>query len=82
MPVDEPEHATLSLTDETSTNAVLGNGLLENSDERGLTPEDLAQGREHVQAYEDQKRQEIAAETVEPVMHSGKATAELEAKPA
>jgi hypothetical protein len=56
--------------------------LLENSDERGLTPEDLAQGREHVQAYEDQKRQEIAAETVEPVMHSGKATAELEAKPA
>ena len=82
VPVDEPEHTTLSLTDETDANAVLGNGLLENSDERGLTPEDLAQGREHVQAYEDQKRQEIAAETVEPVMHSGKATAELEAKPA
>jgi hypothetical protein len=29
----------------------------------------LAQGREHAQAYEDELRQEVAAETVEAVMH-------------
>jgi hypothetical protein len=28
----------------------------------------LAEGLEHVQAYEDEQRQEIAAETVEAVM--------------
>jgi hypothetical protein len=42
--------------------------LLENSDERELTPEELAQGYEHAQAYEDVQRQEVAAETVEAVM--------------
>jgi hypothetical protein len=35
---------------------------------RQLTPEELAQGREQVQAYEDAQRQEVAAETVEAVM--------------
>jgi hypothetical protein len=64
----EPEDAMLALTDESGSATVLGDGLLENSTERELTPEELAQGLEHVQAYEDQQRQEIAAETIEAVM--------------
>jgi hypothetical protein len=68
---DEPdtEDAMLALTDESSHAQVLGDGLIENSNERALTPEDLAQGLEHVQAYEDQLRQEVAAETIDAVMH-------------
>jgi hypothetical protein len=68
---DEPdtEDAMLALTDESGHAQVLGDGLIENSNERALTPEDLAQGLEHVQAYEDQLRQEVAAETIDAVMH-------------
>jgi hypothetical protein len=69
MPVPETEDAMLALTDESGKAEVLGDGLLEDSDERELTPEELAQGREHAQAYEDELRQEVAAETVEAVMH-------------
>jgi hypothetical protein len=67
--VPESEDAMLALTDESANANVLGNGVLEDSDERTLTPEELAQGLEHVQAYEDEMRQEVAAETVEAVMH-------------
>ena len=69
--VDEPdtEDSMLALTDESGHAQVLGDGLIENSNERALTPEDLAQGLEHVQAYEDQLRQEVAAETIDAVMH-------------
>jgi len=89
MPVPETEDAMLALTDESRKAEVLGNSLLEDSDERELTPEELAQGREHAQAYEDELRQEVAAETVEAVMHP-EAVAEVlpeeahaaEAKPA
>jgi hypothetical protein len=66
----QPDDAMLALTDESGSPQVLGNGLLEDSNERALTPEDLAQGLEHVQAYEDQQRQEVAAETVDAVMLS------------
>jgi hypothetical protein len=69
IPVPESEDAMLALTDESGKAEVLGDGLLEDSDERELTPEELAQGREHAQAYEDELRQEVAAETVEAVMH-------------
>ena len=69
VPVHDPEEAVLALTDESASSEVLGDGLLENSDVREPTPEDLAQGLEHVQAYEDQQRQEVAAETIEAVMH-------------
>jgi len=69
MPVPDAEDAMLALTDESGKAEVLGDGLLEDSDERELTPEELAQGLEHVQAYEDELRQEVAAETVEAVMH-------------
>lgn len=69
MPVPDAEDAMLALTDESGKAEVLGEGLLEDSDERELTPEELAQGLEHVQAYEDELRQEVAAETVEAVMH-------------
>ncbi len=69
MPVPDTEDAMLALTDQSGRAEVLGDGLLEDSDERALTPEELAQGREHVQAYEDELRQEVAAETVEAVMH-------------
>ena len=69
MPVPETEDAMLALTDESGKAEVLGDGLLEDSAERELTPEELAQGREHVQAYEDAQRQEVTAETVEAVMH-------------
>ena len=68
---DEPavsDDTLLALTDQSPRTEVLGDGLLENSDERELTPEELAQGREHAQAYEDEQRQEIAAETVDAVM--------------
>ena len=68
MPVPETEDAMLALTDESGKAEVLGDGLLEDSAERELTPEELAQGREQVQAYEDAQRQEVAAETVEAVM--------------
>jgi len=69
MPVPDAEDAMLALTDESGKAEVLGDGLQEDSDERELTPEELAQGLEHVQAYEDELRQEVAAETVEAVMH-------------
>ena len=85
VPVHEPEDAMLALTDSSAATEVLGDGLLENSDVREPTPEDLAEGRANVQAYEDQQRQEIAAETIEAVMHSEETHGEqeiLEAKPA
>jgi len=69
MPVPDTEDSMLALTDESGKAEVLGDGLLEDSDERELTPEELAQGRAHAQAYEDELRQEVAAETVEAVMH-------------
>jgi hypothetical protein len=72
VPIDEAsqeEEALLALTDESAQNHVLGDGLLEASVERELTPEELAQGLANVQAYEDEQRQEIAAETVEAVMY-------------
>jgi hypothetical protein len=67
---DEPDtqDTLLALTDESAKAEVLGDGLLEDSAERQLSPEELAQGREQVQAYEDAQRQEVAAETVEVVM--------------
>jgi hypothetical protein len=69
---DEPDtqDTLLALTDESAKAEVLGDGLLEDSAERQLSPEELAQGREQVQAYEDAQRQEVAAETVEVVMPS------------
>ena len=71
MPIPDEQDAMLALTDESGGANILGDGMLEDSDERKPTPEELAQGLEHVQAYEDQQRQEIAAETVDAVMHSG-----------
>jgi len=70
LPEEEPDaqDAMLVLTDESSNANVLGDGVLEDSSERDITPEELAQGLEHVQAYEDELRQEVAAETVEAVM--------------
>ncbi len=68
-PQADQDDAMLALTDESARPEVLGDGLLENSDERELTPEELAQGLAHVQAYEDAQRQDFAAETVEAVMH-------------
>jgi hypothetical protein len=70
LPEDESDaqDAMLALTDESSNANVLGDGVLEDSSERDITPEELAQGLEHVQAYEDELRQEVAAETVEAVM--------------
>jgi hypothetical protein len=64
----DAQDAMLALTDESGNANVLGDGVLEDSSERDITPEELAQGLEHVQAYEDEQRQEIAAETVEAVM--------------
>jgi hypothetical protein len=69
MPVPDTEDAMLALTDESGNANILGDGMIEDSDERKLTPEELAQGREHAQAYEDAQRQEVAAETIEAVMH-------------
>ncbi len=77
----EAQDAMLALTDESSNANVLGDGVLEDSSERDITPEELAQGLEHVQAYEDEQRQEIAAETVEAVMHPEQEPV-TEAKPA
>ena len=77
MPIEDElpaEEAMLSITDQSARAEVLGDGLLENSDERELTPEELAQGYEHAQAYEDVQRQDIAAETVEAVMVDEPAT--------
>jgi len=68
MPVPETEDAMLALTDQSGKAEALGDGLLEDSAESELSPEELAQGLEHVQAYEDELRQEVAAETVEAVM--------------
>ena len=68
VPVRAAEEEMLALTDESGAQNVLGDGLIENSDEREPTPEDLAEGLAHVQAYEDEQRQEFAAETVEAVM--------------
>jgi hypothetical protein len=68
MPIPDKEETMLALTDASGNANVLGDGMLEDSDERKPTPEELAQGLEHVQAYEDQQRQEVAAETVEAVM--------------
>ena len=89
IPVPDADDTLLALTDQSGRAEVLGDGLLEDSDERALTPEELAQGREHVQAYEDALRQEVAAETVEAVMHPEPAAEVLsedahaaEAKPA
>ncbi len=64
----DAQDAMLALTDESSNANVLGDGVLEDSSERDITPEELAQGLEHVQVYEDELRQEVAAETVEAVM--------------
>ena len=77
MPIEDElpaEEAMLSITDQSARAEVLGDGLLENSDERELTPEELAQGHEHAQAYEDVQRQDVAAETVEAVMVDEPAT--------
>jgi hypothetical protein len=97
VPVREEQDTMLALTDESGAQNVLGDGLIENSDAREPTPEDLAEGLANVQAYEDEQRQEFAAETVEPVMQAQEPAepqvletaevvpaqpAELEAKPA
>jgi hypothetical protein len=66
--ITELPEPLLALTDESAQPQVLGNGLLENSDVLEPTPEELAQGLADAQAYEDEQRQEIAAETVEAVM--------------
>ncbi|PUE31036.1 hypothetical protein B9Z35_08340 [Limnohabitans sp. Jir61] len=66
--IHEPEEEMLALTDQSGAAQTLGEGVLENSDTFEPTPLELAQGLEHVQAYEDEQRQEIAAETVEAVM--------------
>ena len=77
--VPDTEDAMLALTDESASTNVLGEGVLEDSSERDLTPQELAQGFEHAQAYEDAQRQEIAAETVEAVMHPEPVIAEVQA---
>jgi len=82
------QNAMLALTDASGSPAPesLGEGLVEGSDVREPTPEQLAEGLAHVQAYEDQQRQEIAAETIEAVMPSEELAPvqaeSLEAKPA
>ena len=97
VPMREEQDTLLALTDESGSQNVLGDGLIENSDAREPTPEDLAEGLANVQAYEDEQRQEFAAETVEAVMQADEPTepqvletaevlpaqpAELEVKPA
>ena len=97
VPVPEEQETMLALTDESGAQNVLGDGLIEDSDAREPTPEDLAEGLANVQAYEDEQRQEFAAETVEAVMQAEEPVvpqvletaeavpaqpAELEAKPA
>ena len=71
----------LALTDESGQSNVLGHGVLEASAESTVTPEELAQGLAHVQAYEDEQRQEIAAETVDAVMYPS-AEPEMVSEPA
>lgn len=66
--ITEPPEPMLALTDESSQPQILGDGLLENSNVLEPTPEELAQSMADAQAYEDEQRQEIAAETVEAVM--------------
>jgi hypothetical protein len=78
MPIPDKEETMLALTDASGNANVLGDGMLEDSDERKPTPEELAQGLEHVQAYEDQQRQEVAAETVDAVMHPAAVSEALE----
>ena len=97
VPMPEEQETMLALTDESGAQNVLGDGLIEDSDAREPTPEDLAEGLANVQAYEDEQRQEFAAETVEAVMQAEEPVvpqvletaeavpaqpAELEAKPA
>jgi hypothetical protein len=92
VPEDKPEmeEGMLALTDESRQTEILGDGLIEDSDQREPSPEELAEGLAHVQAYEDQQRQEVAAETVEAVMHADEhaeaeplpTEVELETKPA
>jgi hypothetical protein len=92
VPEDKPEmeEGMLALTDESRQTEILGDGLIEDSDQREPSPEELAEGLAHVQAYEDQQRQEVAAETVEAVMHADEHSeaeplpteVELETKPA
>lgn len=67
--ITEAPESMLALTDESAQPQILGDGLIENSDVMEPTPEELAQGMADAQAYEDEQRQEIAAETVEAVMH-------------
>ena len=76
VPLQEDTQSNLALTDASGAAELLGNGLLENSDEREPTPEELAQGLAHAQAYEDQQRQEVAAEVVDAVMHPAPVHAE------
>ncbi len=79
------EEPLLALTDASTQAEILGDGVIENSDVSEPTPEELAQGLEHVQAYEEQQRQDIAAEAVETVIQPEATVAEeegLEVKPA
>jgi hypothetical protein len=63
------EVVPVSAPEQDSPSESLGIGLLENSDVSEPQSINLAQGLEHVQAYEDQQRQEFAAQTVDAVMH-------------
>jgi hypothetical protein len=84
MPVEdthEQADTILALTDESGQANVLGEGVLEASAESAVTPEELAQGLAHAQAYEDEQRQEIAAETVDAVMYPSEAP-EMVSEPA
>ncbi len=84
MPVEdthEQADTILALTDESGQANVLGDGVLEASAESAVTPEELAQGLAHAQAYEDEQRQEIAAETVDAVMYPSEAP-EMVSEPA
>jgi hypothetical protein len=50
VPVPEEQETMLALTDESGAQNVLGDGLIEDSDAREPTPEDLAEGLANVQA--------------------------------
>ena len=86
VPIEEAnasEDTLLALTDESGQGNVLGDGVLEASAESAVSPEELAQGLAQVQAYEDEQRQEIAAETVDAVMYPNvEAAPDLVAEPA
>jgi hypothetical protein len=75
IPAPEHEEAMLALSDQSGQTELIENSDFPEHDEA----ERLAQGIEQVQAYEDQQRQEVAAETIDAVMQP--ATQELEAKP-